>query len=128
MAGLDEDAGRELLKQRGLPGDSDKEDMLIARYSGNPLALKLVADTVTETFGGDIAEFLAEDTLVFDDIRAVLDQQFVRLSELEQALLYWLAVEREPTPAARLRESLLVRPAQGALLDASAQPTATLVG
>ncbi|MCB0080241.1 MAG: pentapeptide repeat-containing protein, partial [Caldilineaceae bacterium] len=77
------------------------------RYSGNPLALKLVADTVDELFGGDIDEFLQENTVVFDDIRTVLDQQFARLSALEQELLFWLAVEREPTPLAQLRQNLL---------------------
>ena len=74
---------------------------LVERYSGHPLALKLVAQTVHELFGGEIGEFLREETPIFDDIRTVLDQQFARLSALEQELLYWLAIEREATTAPR---------------------------
>ncbi|MEZ4620902.1 MAG: BTAD domain-containing putative transcriptional regulator [Caldilineaceae bacterium] len=107
LAGLDTEAGQQLLMQRGVPGNGDQGTLLIQRYSGNPLALKLVADTVDELFGGDIDEFLQENTVVFDDIRTVLDQQFARLSALEQELLFWLAVEREPTPLAQLRQNLL---------------------
>ena len=63
LAGLDTEAGHQLFAQRGLLGDGGQVAMLIARYSGNPLALKLVADTVNEIFGGDMAEFLTDDTL-----------------------------------------------------------------
>ena len=118
LDGLDDDAGRALLAQRGLQGINDEESILIKRYSGNPLALKLVADTVDDIFGGDIVEFLAEGSLVFDDVRTVLDQQFVRLSVLEQELLFWLAVEREPIPAPLLRINLLQRPAQRDFIEA----------
>jgi hypothetical protein len=64
LAGLDNEAGHQLFRQRGVLGDHEQESLLIARYSGNPLALKLVADTVDEIFGGDMAEFLADDTLI----------------------------------------------------------------
>lgn len=69
---------------------------LVQRYSGNPLALKLVAATIRELFDGDPALFLREELLIFEDIRDLLDQQFVRLSEAEMELLLWLAIEREP--------------------------------
>ncbi|MEZ4866010.1 MAG: BTAD domain-containing putative transcriptional regulator [Caldilineaceae bacterium] len=118
LAGLDDDAGRQLLRQRGVLGDSAEGVTLIQRYSGNPLALKLVADTVEEIFGGAIDEFLHEDMVVFDDIRAVLDQQFARLSTLEQELLFWLAVEREPTPLAQLRRNLLHASTQRLVVEA----------
>jgi WD40 repeat protein/DNA-binding SARP family transcriptional activator len=118
VTGLDDEAGRELLAQRGIYGAGDEAATLIQRYSGNPLALKLVAETVEEIFGGDITAFLAEETLVFSDIRAVLDQQFARLSWLEQQLLYWLAVEREPTPAPLLRKNLLRPAAHYAFIEA----------
>ena len=47
------------------------------------------------------ATFLREETPIFDDIRAVLDQQLARLSALEQELLIWLAIEREATDGGR---------------------------
>lgn len=118
LDGLDNDAGHALLAQRGLCGVDDEEIRLIERCSGNPLALKLVADTVNEIFGGDIAEFLVEESLVFDDMRIVLDQQFARLSTLEQEILFWLVVERKATPVAILRKNFLNPPPQRVLLEA----------
>ncbi|HRW09654.1 MAG TPA: WD40 repeat domain-containing protein, partial [Caldilineaceae bacterium] len=110
LFGLDDQAGRALLAQRGIATEGVAESQLIQRYSGNPLALKLVADTVDEIFGGDVDEFLADETFIFDDIRTVLDQHFGRLTGLEQQILFWLAVEREPTSPPSLRESLLRPP------------------
>ncbi len=56
------------------------------RYSGNPLALRLVAQTVREVFDGDIRAFLKAEAPIFDDIGAVLNQQVARLSALEREL------------------------------------------
>jgi predicted ATPase len=67
LAGLDETAGQALLARRGLHRVTaeavNEAAALIERYSGNPLALKLVAETVEAIFGGDIAEFLTEATI-----------------------------------------------------------------
>ncbi len=46
-------------------------------------------------FGGDIAAFLQEGVFIFGGVAQLLDEQFERLSALEQSLLVWLAVERE---------------------------------
>ncbi|MEZ4705572.1 MAG: BTAD domain-containing putative transcriptional regulator [Caldilineaceae bacterium] len=118
LTGLDDATSRKLLMQRGVSGGSQDEAMLVKRYSGNPLALKLVADTVDNLFGGHIAEFLSEDSLVFDDIRTVLDQQFSRLTAFEVELLFWLAIEREPTSIPTLRQNILKHPSQSALIEA----------
>lgn len=118
LGGLDDEAGHKLLAQRGLQAGADEESMLIERYSGNPLALKLVADTIDEVFGGDLGGFLAEDTLIFDDIRTVLDQHFARLSNIEQQILFCLTVERQPVSAQDLRQNLLQPPKQGVFLEA----------
>ncbi len=48
---------------------------VVERYSGNPLALMLVADTIHDLFAGDADAFLHEDAAIFDDINDVLDQQ-----------------------------------------------------
>lgn len=118
LSGLDQDAGRELLAGRGVVGSVGQEHELIARYSGNPLALKLVADTVDDLYQGDIDGFLADETMIFDDIRTVLDHQFARLSALERELLLWLAIAREPTSMVQLRDDLLHPPLQRALVEA----------
>ncbi|MEZ4736519.1 MAG: hypothetical protein R3E79_56250 [Caldilineaceae bacterium] len=118
LFGLDDEAGHALLAQRGFVAQGNAGLRLIQRYSGNPLALKLVADTVGDIYGGDIAEFLAEESMVFDDVRDVLDQQFVRLSPLEREILFWLTIEREATPLAVLRDNLLHPPLQREFVEA----------
>lgn len=104
LSGLDVAAGQAMLTARGLSSADDATATLVRRYSGNPLALKLVAQTVQDLFDSDIAGFLAAEAPIFDDIRGVLDQQFARLSRSEQELLTWLAIEREPVSIQVLRE------------------------
>lgn len=118
LDGLDPVAGEAILTARGLLGPTADAQALVARYSGNPLALKLVAQTIQELFGGEIAAFLAVDAPLFDDIRTILDQQFARLSPLEQELLYWLAIEREPVTVQTLRDNLIQPGASRALIEA----------
>ncbi len=81
---------------RGWSGDEAAWRALVQRYAGNPLALSVVGETIATVFGGDIAAFLAQEVAVFGGIRQLLDEQVERLSALEQAMLAWLAVEREP--------------------------------
>ena len=107
LTGLASADGQTMLATQGLSGQSAHALTLVQRYSGNPLALKLVAQTIQELFVGDIREFLATDALIFDDIRTVLDEQFGRLSKLERELLFWLAIEREPVTMPDLRANLI---------------------
>jgi transcriptional regulator with XRE-family HTH domain len=122
LGALDQAACRVLLQGKGLVGDDDAWQALVGRYGGNPLALSLVAQTIVELFGGAIDAMLAyaAETFgaVFGGLRRLLDQQFVRLSPLEQSLLYWLAVEREPVGLARLRADLAPGAGPGVVLEA----------
>ena len=102
LEGLGADAGRALLERRRLEGDDAAWQALVARYGGNPLALRMVGETIGAVFGGDIAAFLAQETAVFGGIRQLLDEQMGRLSSLEQAVLTVLAVEREPVGFAEM--------------------------
>src|SRR5258708_35520760 len=65
-------------------------------YAGNPLALKIVAEVITELFGGEIGPFLEQETVIFSTIRDLLAEQLARLSALAQALLTRFAVGPEP--------------------------------
>jgi WD40 repeat protein/DNA-binding SARP family transcriptional activator len=118
LTGLPAEAGRQLLQGRGLMATQAGLGTLVEHYSGNPLALKLAAETVQEIFDGNIAAFLQTETLVFDDIRHVLDQQFARLTSLEHELLLWLAILREPVSFSALRDLLAQPPAVRSVLEA----------
>jgi WD40 repeat protein/DNA-binding SARP family transcriptional activator len=118
LSGLPSAPAIKLLQAASLSGLPEQMTALVTRYSGNPLALKLITETVQELYAGDIDAFLAESLLVFDDIRHVLDQQFQRLSTVEQALLFCLAIAREPLSADQLQRKLLHPPTKRIFLEA----------
>ena len=118
LDGLPTDAGQAMLQGYGVQDNEEIVEQLIQRYSGNPLALKLVAATVQDLYFGDTESLLAEEALIFGDIQDVLDQHFARLSPLEQELLIWLAVEREPVPAETLWANLVHPPPRRTFLEA----------
>ena len=112
LVSIDTEAGQSILQDRGLSGSEESWAALLDRYSGNPLALKLVAETVRELFFGDIAAFLDEEgdaygSAIFGGVHDLLAQQFERLSGLEQELLIWLAIEREPVGVDQLNDNLV---------------------
>ncbi|HET8853338.1 MAG TPA: NB-ARC domain-containing protein [Ktedonobacteraceae bacterium] len=107
LSGLDVAAGEQLLASHALLGSAEERARLAARYEGNPLALNIVSETIADLFGGQIAPFLAQETLVFGSISELLDEQWDRLSPLEQTLLYWLAILREPVTLEELHAVLV---------------------
>ncbi|MCI0656798.1 MAG: NB-ARC domain-containing protein, partial [Acidobacteria bacterium] len=107
LRNIDPEAGQALLQDRGLSGSEESWPLLLDRYSGNPLALKLVAETIRELFWGDISEFLQDEGLIFGGVWELLSQHFERLSAVEQELLVWLAIEREAVGPEHLQENLV---------------------
>ena len=75
LSDIDRDAGRAILRDKGLIGSDEGWATLLKRYSGNPLALKLVAESIRELFFGDIAEFLQEGSIIFGGVRDLLVRQ-----------------------------------------------------
>ena len=117
LVGLPNESGKDLLRAHGLTCSEAKLAQLNHQYSGNPLALQLVADTVQTMLGGDVDMMLME-TAVFGDIRDILNEQFNRLRPLEAQLLTWLAVEREPISALTLWQNLAFQPHKRQFLEA----------
>ncbi|WP_016951972.1 NB-ARC domain-containing protein [Anabaena sp. PCC 7108] len=113
LTGLLETAGRELFNVKGkFIASEDQWQILISRYSGNPLALKIVASSIRDFFDGDVAQFLEisqASTFIFDDIRDLLDQQFQRLTALETEIMYWLAINREPVSLPELQTDMIAK-------------------
>src|SRR6266567_2136159 len=95
LLGVDDQTAQELLSDRGLSGTPAAWQRLAASYAGNPLALKIVAQAISDLFDGDLDRFLQEGELIFNGVRPLLRQQVGRLSPLEHLLLTWLAVLRE---------------------------------
>src|SRR5256884_6348520 len=88
LSRLEASACAQLLGEHGLVGSPEEYARLAECYAGNPLALSIVAETIADLFGGAISPFLAAGTILFGSIMALLSEQWVRLSALEQTLLW----------------------------------------
>ena len=117
LPGLPPTATAKILKPRGIAGSPEELHALNRMYSGNPMALKLVAETISSFFGGDVHRFLNSESTVFNDIRRLIDQSWDRLPALSHEVLYWLAVERQPLMLNKLADRLVLRRATGELVD-----------
>jgi WD40 repeat protein len=122
LRGLDTEAGRDLFRYKGtFAGTAAEWERLVTHYGGNPLALKMVAAATQELFNGRIVEVLNyahQGLAVFEDIRDLLQQQFDRLSEVEQEMIFWLAINREPISLSELNNDVLTVPSQQKLPNA----------
>jgi WD40 repeat protein/transcriptional regulator with XRE-family HTH domain len=103
LSGLEATACEKLLAEHEMTASPEEQARLGEIYAGNPLALHIVAETITELFGGAIDQFLSGGTIIFGGITRLLDEQWVRLSPLEQTVLCWLATLREPVSIAELQ-------------------------
>src|SRR5256885_4419565 len=118
LVGVDEQTARVLLSDKGLDGTPAAWQCLVAGYAGNPLALKIVAQAISDLFDGDLDRFLQEGELIFNGVRPLLRQQVGRLSPLEHLLLTWLAVLREWTQLDTLVQVLHPRVLRSQVLEA----------
>src|SRR5712692_2474475 len=118
LARLDVDACKQLLAEKEVAGSAADQAQLIEAYTGNPLALKIVAQTIVDLFDGQIALFLEQGKVVFGGVRELLDQQYARLADLERTLLCWLAIIREPVSIEELHALLVVPSPAGEVLEA----------
>lgn len=118
LAGIEAGAGAQLLVERDVVGTAPERERLAELYGGNPLALKIVARTIVDLFGGEIAPFLAQGEMVFGGVRELLDEQIDRLSALDQTVVYWLAILREPASLAELSAVLGAPWARMSILEA----------
>jgi len=111
LPGLTSVEGQPIFTDKGC-FSCDRQDWLeiFEHYAGNPLALKMVASGVRELFDGDVAEllpYLRQGKLGFADINELLGRQFERLSEAEQQVMNWLAVNREPVSLPELETDVV---------------------
>src|SRR5258708_5795537 len=118
LSGLEASACAQLLGEHELSGSPEEYARLAALYAGNPLALSIVAETIADLFGGAISPFLSGGTILFGSITHLLQEQWERLSALEQTLLWWLAILREPVTLEELLEVLVARLSPAQILEA----------
>ncbi len=115
---LDAEACGLLLQAKEIAGSAAERARLIERYGGNPLALKIVAPTIGDLFGGAINAFLEQGELIFGSVRYLLQEQFARLSDVEESLMLWLAILREAVTVQELSAVLVNSLPRGQILEA----------
>jgi WD40 repeat protein len=118
LVGLDIMAGQSILDGKGLQGAADDCEQLIAHYRGNPLALKMAATSIQDLFAGNITQFLEQGTVAFSGISNLILQQCDRLSPLEQTIMNWLAINREPVTLNDLQTDIVIELSKPQLLEA----------
>ncbi|BAY65953.1 putative Transcriptional Regulator, Fis family protein [Calothrix brevissima NIES-22] len=120
LSSLDLAAARGILLDKGCECTNEQLQKLVDKYSGNPLALKIVGTTVYDLFSNNITEFLTEieaASIVYGDIRTLLDTQFNRLSDLEKQVMYRLAIHREYISLTQMKDELRTTEAESKILE-----------
>ncbi|AFZ09916.1 hypothetical protein Osc7112_5704 [Oscillatoria nigro-viridis PCC 7112] len=103
LQGLD---NTEIVKKWGFKDDEAWTD-LSDLYGGNPVYLKDIASLIKNIFGGKVADFLKEDSLIVTkDMKSRLTELFKRLSPTEQEILLQLSKFDVPVSREDLSQSL----------------------
>ncbi len=122
LSGLPPAVGQSLCQTRGtVHGTATDWRQLVNHYGGNPLALKMVAAVVQDFFDSQLSSFvdvLTQGDSVFGDVRDLLAGQIERLAPLEQQVMVWLAIHREPATLVQLRAHLVTPLPLGDLIEA----------
>ena len=118
LSGLDVTACKQLFVEKEVVGTEADQERLISLYGGNPLALKVVAETILDLFGGEIGAFLAGEIVIFGSVTDLLSEQFARLGALEQSVLCWLSIAREPVTLDKLLAVLVLPLPRSQVLEA----------
>jgi WD40 repeat protein len=118
LAGLNLQAGRQLLQLRGCFSESESAFQIsIDNYGGNPLALKIVSAIAADLYNGNIAEFIKSKSLIYREIDDILDQQFNRLRDAEKNFLYWLTIEQRSIDESELTAGIHPGVAPGKIVE-----------
>ncbi len=114
---ISSEIAREIFQEKGLSARDREWEILLSRYGGNLLALKIVATTINDFFDGNVVNFLEATALFIEEhISNLLAQQFDRMSNSEQEIVCWLAIAQSPISLATLREKMLVNSSLSDLL------------
>ncbi|KAF3889273.1 MULTISPECIES: NB-ARC domain-containing protein [Nostocales] len=113
-----QEAASSILELKGLIGSEKQKQQLCDRYGNSPQVIKIVATSILDLFDGNIKEFLKQRTVVFNGIRRLLEQQFNRLSHLEQTIMYWLTINGNWTTITDLINDIIPTVSKVDLLEA----------
>ncbi|MEM1172511.1 MAG: ATP-binding protein [Cyanobacteria bacterium P01_H01_bin.35] len=103
-------AASEILRENKFLDESQWQK-LINIYEGNPLWLKIAANTIQEIFGGRVGEFFKYEQLyISEELAITLEKHWQRLSEIEQKVITCLSQKIEPVSISQLLTDTQVSP------------------
>ncbi|GAB1540281.1 NB-ARC domain-containing protein [Scytonema sp. NUACC21] len=118
LRGLNEEEGKQIFQLKGLSGLDFQKKEIIELYSGNPLALKIVATAIQDVYYSHISEFLKAKIVLSSEIISLLDKHFERLTDLEYKIIYWLTINCKYVTISQLQEDFVLPVASHDLLEA----------
>jgi WD40 repeat protein len=119
LSGVDRIIAKRILQDKGLYGSQTAWEQLNECYGGNPLALKLASEPISTLFGNSIDSFLETGQTMVGTLEKLLAQQVGRLSEVEQHVMRWLAIEREEISLHKLSRDMFPELPDQVLMDAT---------
>ncbi|MGF1600576.1 MAG: DUF1822 family protein [Thermosynechococcaceae cyanobacterium] len=113
LSGLLQEASCALSEAMQLKKVKDWEK-LTEIFQGHPAALKITAKLIRDLFGGNVKEFLTQQSFMFEELEQCLRPSIERISVLEKEVVYDLATQERPISVSDFE--LMMQPAQ--LLEA----------
>ena len=107
LNGLQQLEVQKIFQEQNFSTTVAQQNALIESYSGNPLALKIVAKTITETLNGNIDDFLQQDQPLCSDVKNFLAQHYMRLSRSEKKVCQQLSISPKPILISQLHKKFL---------------------
>ena len=112
------EAVQAIVELQALTGSEEQKQRLYWQFGCNPQILKIIATLIKELFDGSIEEFSSQDTLAFNCVRILFDQQFERLSEIEQYIIICLGIRGGWTSISELLKDINTPVSQTIILEA----------
>ncbi|NCS23583.1 MAG: WD40 repeat domain-containing protein [Microcystis aeruginosa BS13-02] len=110
LQGLDYQTGRQILGDIDtFHGTEDEWQFLIQQVCyGNPLFIKSIAHHIQQVHHNNLADFLLTGNLLIEKIESILNSYFQQLSNLEKAIIFELAINRNPVSLSELEHNIII--------------------
>ena len=112
LQGLDYQTGKQIFGDIDtFHGTEDEWQFLIQQVChGNPLFIKSIALHIQQVNHNNLSDFLEKGNLLIEDIEFIFNSYFQQLSDLEKAILFELAINRNPVSLSELKHNIIIEP------------------
>lgn len=112
LQGLDYQTGRQILRDIDtFHGSEDEWQFLIQQVChGNPLFIKSIAHHIQRVHHNNLSDFLLKGNLLIEKVESILNSYFQQLSDLEKAIIFELAINRNPVSLSELEHNIIIEP------------------